>query len=135
MDGLPQNSIERRQSRNHGYGDQRVANGAKHLLAGTAEQRRTEGDADRIDRPDDEREHERFAADQAGGRVTDHREEVRRAEKQQDVGARDDRGDGTAEPVADDRRASGLGEAAAEAGEAADADRKPSVVLAAIAPA
>ena len=74
------------------------------------------------DRADDEREPDRIHRDQSGRGVADGGKEIRRAEEQQDIGAGDDRRDRPSQPVADDRRAAGLRQPAAEAGEAADTD-------------
>ncbi len=111
-----QYAIQRRQAEDHCGGDQRVAYRAEYGFAGLAEQRSAEPDADGIDRADHHCELDRIHRDQSGRGVADAGKEIRRAEEQHDIGAGDDGCDGTAEPVADDRRAAGLGQPAAKAG-------------------
>src|SRR5882757_2613628 len=111
-----QHAVERRQADNDRGGDQGVADRAEHALAGAAEQRGAEPDADAVDRTHHEREFDGVRRDQPGQRITDHGKKVRGAEEQQDVGARNRRRKRPSEPVADDRRPAGLRQAAAKAG-------------------
>jgi hypothetical protein len=127
--------VQHRQADNHRGRDQGVADGAKPFLAGAAEQLGAEPDADAIDRTDQKRKSNGVGSDQPGQRIADERKEIRGAEKQQDVGARDHRGKRPAKPITDDRRPAGLCQPAAKAGQSADADGKRGVVFAPIAPA
>src|SRR5260221_175539 len=78
-------------------------------------------DADAGAGPENERKFNGVCRDQPGHGIADDRKKVRGAEEQQDVGARNDRRDRAAKPIADDRRAAGLRQPAAKTGQAADA--------------
>src|ERR1700732_2644867 len=84
----PQQAIERWQADNHRGRDQGVADGAKDLLAGAAEQPGAEPDADAVDRTDPQRKSNWVGGDQPGHGIAHQKKEIRSAEEQQDVGAR-----------------------------------------------
>jgi hypothetical protein len=92
--GSPQPAVQQRQADDDGRRDQHIADGTEQPFAGAAEQPCAEPDADGIDRADQQREPDRIRGDEPGDRIADQREEIRRAEKQQDVGARGGRREG-----------------------------------------
>src|SRR5260370_14007474 len=86
--GRAQQAGERRQADDDRSRDQDIADDTEKLLAGAAEQRRAEPNADAVDRTDQERKSYRVGGDEPGQRIAPGGKEGGRPNKTQDIGAR-----------------------------------------------